>query len=94
MVTDAGEGIDPKVLPYLFEEFVHQEINHHSEGHGLSLAIARQVVLAHNGVIGAENVQPGETTFTVQIPATAFDASTRAATGTEHDETLASPAYT
>ena len=29
-----------KVLPYLFEEFVHQEINHHSEGHGLSLAIA------------------------------------------------------
>ena len=67
-VIDQGEGIDTKVLPYVFEEFAHQDIDHHSQGHGLNLAIARQVILAHNGTISVQSAQGSGTTFTVRLP--------------------------
>jgi signal transduction histidine kinase len=68
-VTDYGTGIDADILPHVFEEFVHTDITHHTVGHGLSLAIARQIVLAHNGTIIAESTKGAGTTFTVRLPA-------------------------
>ena len=67
-VTDRGEGIDPDYLPYIFEELSDPDIDHHSRGQGLSLAIARQIVLQHNGKIDAESTEGSSTTFTVRLP--------------------------
>ena len=69
-VNDQGEGIDSDYLPYVFEELSDPDVAHHSEGHGLSLAIARQVVLQHNGTISAESTKGSGTTFTVRLPIT------------------------
>ena len=71
LVADQGVGIDPDFLPHVFEEFANVNIRHHTEGQGLSLAIARQIVLAHNGTIGVESTKGAGTTFTVQLPAAA-----------------------
>ena len=67
-VTDQGAGIDTDFLPQVFEEFVHADINAHSAGLGLSLAMARQIVLAHHGTIHVESTKGVGTTFTVQLP--------------------------
>ncbi|MDT8300629.1 MAG: hybrid sensor histidine kinase/response regulator [Sedimentisphaerales bacterium] len=67
-VNDHGEGIDSDYLPYVFEELSDPDVAHHSEGHGLSLAIARQVVLLHNGTISADSTKDSGTTFTIRLP--------------------------
>jgi len=69
-VTDWGLGIDPDYLPYIFEELSDPDIDHHSQGQGLSMAIARQIVQRHNGMIVAESTKGSGTTFTVQLPLT------------------------
>jgi two-component system, sensor histidine kinase and response regulator len=67
-VSDRGEGIDPDYLPYVFDELSDPDIDHHTHGQGLSLAIARQIVQQHNGTISAESTKGAGTTFTVQLP--------------------------
>ncbi|MHC4325664.1 MAG: hybrid sensor histidine kinase/response regulator [Planctomycetota bacterium] len=67
-VTDRGEGIESDYLPYVFEELSDPDIDHHSQGQGLSLAIARQIVQQHNGKISAESEKDSGTTFTVRLP--------------------------
>jgi signal transduction histidine kinase len=69
-VTDRGEGIDPEYLPYVFEELSDPNIDHHSQGQGLSLAIARQIVLRHGGTISADSSKGSGATFTVRLPVT------------------------
>jgi two-component system sensor histidine kinase/response regulator len=69
-VTDRGEGIDPDYLPYVFDELSDQDIDHHSRGQGLSLAIARQIVQRHNGTIEAESTKGSGTIFTMRLPVT------------------------
>ncbi len=67
-VTDRGEGIDPDFLPHVLNDFTGADVEHHTEGQGLSLAIARQILLAHNGTISVESTPGQETTFTVRLP--------------------------
>lgn len=67
-VADQGQGIDPDFLPYVFGEFADADVEHHTEGHGLSLAIARQIVQAHSGTIDVESTQGEGATFTVELP--------------------------
>ena len=69
-VTDRGVGIDPDFLPYVFEELSAPDIDHRSQGQGLGLAIARQIVQQHNGAISAESKKGSGATFTVQLPLT------------------------
>jgi two-component system, sensor histidine kinase and response regulator len=70
-VTDQGPGIDPAYLPQVFEAFAPADITHHTAGHGLSLAIAQQITLAHHGTIQVESAKGSGTTFTVRLPLTA-----------------------
>jgi len=70
-VSDRGKGIDADYLPYVFEELSDPDIDHHSQGQGLSLAIARQVVLQHNGTISAESTKGAGAIFTIRLPAAA-----------------------
>ncbi len=71
VVTDTGEGIDPKVLPHVFEAF-RQEDNSSTRSHGglgLGLALVRQLAEAHGGQVHAESPGKGHgSTFTVTLP--------------------------
>jgi signal transduction histidine kinase len=63
-VTDAGSGIPAEEIPKIFDRFYK---GRGSTGTGLGLTIARNLVVAHGGDIGAES-QPGvgtAITFTV-----------------------------
>ena len=52
---DTGPGIDPALLPHVFDRFVKGEA---SRGSGLGLAIARGLVEAHGGTIDGRRRRP------------------------------------
>lgn len=71
-VSDTGPGIQPEDLPHLFERFYRsrntRERTDGHRGHGLGLAIAREIVRAHGGEIWATS-EPGRgTTFVFTLP--------------------------
>ncbi|HET9346137.1 MAG TPA: sensor histidine kinase, partial [Candidatus Limnocylindrales bacterium] len=56
VVRDSGAGINPSLLPHVFDRFAKSA---DSRGSGLGLAIARGLVEAHGGTITVES-RPGE----------------------------------
>jgi len=64
-VADTGPGIDPAILPHVFDRFVKTP---GSGGSGLGLAIARDLVVAHGGTIEVVSPPGGGATFTVRLP--------------------------
>ncbi len=70
VVRDTGPGIDPALLPHVFDRFVKGA---GSRGSGLGLAIARGLVEAHGGSISVESTVGGGTTFRVELPRTVED---------------------
>jgi signal transduction histidine kinase len=64
-VIDSGPGIDPDVLPHVFDRFVKGA---GSPGSGLGLAIARYLVAAHDGTLEVEATGSAGTTFLVTLP--------------------------
>lgn len=62
-VSDDGPGIDPKILPKLFDRFSRGP----QGGTGLGLAIAKQIAEAHEGRISVLS-EPGKTIFRVELP--------------------------
>ena len=66
-VVDTGPGIDPAILPHVFDRFVKTP---GSGGSGLGLAIARDLTVAHGGTIEAASPSGAGTTFTVRLPLT------------------------
>ncbi|MBF4591302.1 HAMP domain-containing protein [Curtobacterium sp. VKM Ac-1395] len=71
-VRDTGQGIDPAFLPKLFERFARADSSRSrtAGSTGLGLAIVDAVVQAHGGRVGVES-RPGDTVFTVHLPARA-----------------------
>ncbi|NJN45666.1 MAG: hybrid sensor histidine kinase/response regulator [Candidatus Competibacteraceae bacterium] len=67
-IIDHGDGIDPQFLPQVFNEFACSDVDHHGGGHGLSLAIAKQIVGYHGGVIDADSTPQVGTTITLRLP--------------------------
>lgn len=70
-VTDTGEGIPEADLPFVFERFWRGDrARTHSggAGGGLGLAIAKQIVVAHNGRIAVTSTPHQATTFTLTFP--------------------------
>lgn len=70
-VRDDGQGIDPEFQPKLFERFARADSSRsRSAGStGLGLAIVDAVVQAHGGSVAVTS-RPGDTVFTVHLPAT------------------------
>lgn len=70
-VSDTGEGIPADDLPFIFDRFWRGDrARSHlaGEGGGLGLAIAKQLVQAHNGRISVSSQLGQGTTFTIQLP--------------------------
>jgi two-component system sensor histidine kinase BaeS len=64
-VVDTGPGIDPAVLPHVFDRFVKTA---GSGGSGLGLAIARSLMEAHGGTLDVASTGSGGTTFRARLP--------------------------
>src|ERR687883_507980 len=65
-VKDSGTGIDPEILPRLFERFASKSFS----GTGLGLFISKSIIEAHGGRIWAKNNTEGDkgATFTFSLP--------------------------
>ena len=65
VVEDTGPGIPDQALAKIFKRFYSQRPEEHfGNNSGLGLAISKQIVEAHGGVIWAENIRPTEADIT------------------------------
>ncbi|MGV9559004.1 ATP-binding protein [Streptomyces sp. NPDC003401] len=71
-VQDNGQGIPPDLLPRVFERFARGDSarSRATGSTGLGLAIVQAVATAHGGAVTVDSV-PGQTVFTVHLPALA-----------------------
>lgn len=63
-VRDIGEGIAPKLLPYVFQRYRHGN----PEGTGVGLAVCREIIEAHGGSIAVESEIGRGTAVTFTVP--------------------------
>ncbi len=64
IIADTGQGIDPELLPHVFQRGVSTT----TEGSGLGLAICQELIKAHNGEIHIESNYGEGTIVTITIP--------------------------
>jgi signal transduction histidine kinase len=70
-VTDTGKGLAPDEISRLFNKFtrVGGATRYHTEGSGLGLYVAKQIVHEHHGDVVAESPGVGKgSTFSVKLP--------------------------
>ena len=70
-VRDTGAGIDPALLPRVFDLFVQGDtsLDRANSGLGIGLALVRQVVALHGGRVTAHSAGPGlGSEFVVRLP--------------------------
>jgi signal transduction histidine kinase len=74
VVSDTGEGISPKSIPFVFDRYLQAERRGRPDGLGLGLTIARHIVELHGGTIEASSRGRGYgAVFTVQLPTSLKD---------------------
>ena len=81
-VTDTGTGIEPNLLPYVFEPFRQgrEGLARVHGGLGLGLAVVQQLVELHDGQVSATSDGRGRgTQFTVRLPEVPAPASANSA---------------
>lgn len=68
-VHDDGPGIDPDLLPTVFERFTRGDSSRTraSGGAGLGMSLVKAIMHAHHGDATVRSV-PGDTTFTLSLP--------------------------
>lgn len=87
-VTDDGIGIDPAFHEKVFEKFfqVDSSKTRRYEGAGIGLSIAKSIAESHGGTISLASELGKGSTFTVSLPAAAFDEAALADTGLLRDK--------
>ena len=68
-VTDQGPGVEAGELNSIFQAFFRGSKTNSAEGHGVGLAIAKQIIEAHNGTIVATNQLVGGLNVEIKLPA-------------------------
>ncbi|MGI5413751.1 SpoIIE family protein phosphatase [Streptomyces chartreusis] len=83
-VTDTGTGIPASELPRLFERFyrVRGARSRSHEGSGLGLVLVKDLVEAHDGIVGVDSLLGQGTTVTVDLPFADAHRTRPAPTGT------------
>jgi heavy metal sensor kinase len=67
-VSDSGQGMDNRILPYIFKRFYRGDSSRSESGNGLGLSLVYSIVRAHDGKITVKS-KPGQgSTFTVLLP--------------------------
>jgi nitrogen fixation/metabolism regulation signal transduction histidine kinase len=62
--ADNGPGLDPELLPDLFEPYVTSK----AKGTGLGLAVVKKIVEEHGGIVWAENGALGGARIVIRLP--------------------------
>ncbi len=70
-ICDQGEGIDPEIMPVLFNAFVTSKPP--GKGTGLGLSVSQQIISSHQGAISASNREGGGACFKILLPVGAGD---------------------
>jgi signal transduction histidine kinase len=66
-VRDSGPGIDPRDIDHIFDPF-YRSRSANGAGSGLGLALSREIVRRHGGVIQAANRAAGGCEVQVRLP--------------------------
>jgi signal transduction histidine kinase len=88
-VSDEGMGIEPSLIPHVFDLFVQgkQSIDRVTGGLGLGLAIVRTLVEMHGGDVQARSEGTGRgSVFVLRLPLVARGAQSTAAPGATADD--------
>jgi len=67
-VRDTGAGIEPNVLPHIFERFYRGQVSRSGTGTGLGLSIAKELMQAQEGTITVESQVGQGSVFIVTLP--------------------------
>ncbi|AIC92969.1 sensor histidine kinase [Shouchella lehensis] len=69
-ITDNGQGIEEKALPYVFDRFFRAEASRGTDqgGSGIGLAIVKQIVEAHEGMVEITSKVNEGTTIQFTLP--------------------------
>ncbi len=84
VVTDTGVGMEPDLLPRVFDLFVQGSVtlDRSLGGLGVGLTLVRKLVELHGGTVSASSGGPGQgSTFTVRLPRTAAPVTAPARAG-------------
>jgi two-component system nitrogen regulation sensor histidine kinase GlnL len=63
-VSDNGPGVDPAVIPNMFQPFFTTK----AKGTGLGLALVQKIVVTHNGRVSVANAEGGGARLSVVLP--------------------------
>lgn len=69
-VSDQGVGVANEELPNIFHAFFRGSNTNQTDGHGVGLAIAKQIIEAHGGDIKANNMAMGGLNVVIKLPIT------------------------
>ncbi|MGI6120160.1 MAG: response regulator [Desulfosporosinus sp.] len=75
-VQDTGIGVNPEILPNLFEPFMQADnsLDRSNGGLGLGLTIVKEIVEMHNGSVDVHSEGIGQgTTLTLRLPSATID---------------------
>jgi two-component system OmpR family sensor kinase len=67
-VQDNGAGIEPDMLPHIFERFYRGQVSRSGTNAGLGLSIAKELIQAQEGTITVKSQVGQGSLFTVTLP--------------------------
>ncbi len=67
-ISDCGDGIPDQMMGTLFDKFAKDKSKEKLSGAGLGLAICKEIIDLHDGVVWADNVPDGGAMFSFEIP--------------------------